>query len=194
MNNMKTISVYASSSNNLQEIFYSHARTLGKLIGKNGYDLVYGGSRLGLMYACADAARENGSKIYGVMPEKLVKICANPEDCDKFIITEGMRERKAKLDEISDAVIAMAGGFGTLEEISEMIVQKQLGYNNKPIVFLNTAGFYNTLVKFFDEVILKNFAKETSRKLFYVAETPEEAIDYIVNYKPEAVESKHIFK
>jgi len=191
---MKTISVYASSSNNLQEIFYSHARTLGKLIGKNGYDLVYGGSRLGLMYACADAARENGSKIYGVMPEKLVKICANPEDCDKFIITEGMRERKAKLDEISDAVIAMAGGFGTLEEISEMIVQKQLGYNNKPIVFLNTAGFYNTLVKFFDEVILKNFAKETSRKLFYVAETPEEAIDYIVNYKPEAVESKHIFK
>ena len=102
-----------------------------------------------------------------------------------------MRERKAKIDELSDAVIAIAGGFGTLEEISEMITQKQLGYSNKPTIILNTDGFYNHLISFFDDIILNGFASNESRMLYHVASTPGEAIEYIKSYKPELVHAKY---
>ena len=192
-NNIKNICVFASSSNHLEEIFYKSARELGLLIGKYGYGIVYGGSKLGMMYACAGATKEAGGQIIGIMPEKLANMgCANPEDCSEFLLTEGMRERKALLDEKSDAVIAIAGGYGTLEELSEIIVQKQLGYNNKPIVILNTDGFYDKLIEFFETIIDRNFANEESRKLYYVAKTPNEAIDYIRTYQPEEIGTKFV--
>lgn len=190
-NKYQNICVFASSSNNLDSIYYEHAREIGILIGKAGCNIVYGGSRLGLMYACAGAVKEFGGKIYGIMPERLADMgCANPEDCEEFILTSGMRERKAKLDEISDAVIALSGGFGTLEELSEIIVQKQLGYNQKPIVILNTEGFYDKLIDFFETIINNRFANEKSRELYYVAQTPLEAINYINNYSPQQYVSK----
>lgn len=192
---IKNICVFASSSNFLEETFYKDARELGLLIGKNGYNVVYGGSRLGLMYSCAGAVKEAGGKILGVMPKRLVELgCSNPNDCDMFIETSGMRERKAKLDELSDAVISLAGGYGTLEELSEIIVQKQLGYNNKPIVILNTSGFYDSLVAFFETIISRNFAHTDSTKLYYVANTPQEAIDYIKSYVPEEIGLKFVRK
>ncbi len=191
--NIKNICIFASSSNFLEEVFYKDARDLGLLIGNNGYGIVYGGSKLGMMYACASAVKEAGGKIIGIMPERLANMgCANPEDCDEFILTSGMRERKAKLDELSDAVIAIAGGYGTLEEISELIVQKQLGYNNKPIVILNTDGFYDKLIEFFETMIQRNFANKASEKLYYIAKTPKEAIEYINTYKPEEIDSKFV--
>ena len=180
---MVNVCVFASSSNNLEEVFYNDAAELGKLMGQNGINIVYGGSRLGMMYACASQVKEQGGKIIGVMPQRLYDIgCGNPEDCDEFILTTGMRERKAKMDEISEAVIALAGGFGTLEEISEMIVQKQLGYNTKPIVLLNTNGYYNHLIGFFDSIIENKFAKESTRELYYIAQTPNDAVNYIQTY------------
>ncbi len=190
-NKIKNICVFASSSNYLEEIYYKDAQELGVLIAKNGYNIVYGGSKLGMMYACAGAVKENGGKIIGIMPERLANMgCANPEDCDEFFLTTGMRERKAKLDEFSDAVVAIAGGYGTLEELSELIVQKQLGYNNKPIVILNTAGFYDKLIEFFEDIIKKNFANTESRKLYFIAENPQQAIEYIQSYKPEEICAK----
>ena len=193
MNSIKNICVFASSSNHLDEQFYIDARELGLLIGQNGYDIVYGGSKLGLMYACAGAVKEVGGKIIGIMPEKIASFgCANPEDCDEFILTPGMRERKAKLDEVSDAVIALAGGFGTLEELAEIIVQKQLGYNNKPIVILNTDGFYDKLIEFFEVFVKRSFANPASVNLYYVAKTPFEAIEYIKNYKPVEYDLKYV--
>ena len=190
---VKNICVFASSSNHLEESYYKSARDLGVLIGQNNYNIVYGGSKLGLMYACAGAVKDFGGKIIGIMPERIANFgCANPDDCDEFILTTGMRERKAKLDELSDAVIALAGGYGTLEELSEIIVQKQLGYNNKPIVILNTNGFYNKLIEFFEVIIAESFANEQSRKLYYVANTPMEAIDYIKSYKPETYDLKYV--
>ena len=180
---MKNVCVFASSSNKLAEIYYKEASELGVLLGNNGYNIVYGGSRLGLMYACASQVKLNGGKIIGIMPKRLNDLgCGNPQDCDTFILTEGMRDRKAKMDEISDAVIALPGGYGTLEEISEMIVQKQLGYNNKPIVLLNTDNFYNELILFFNKIISNSFAKNDSKNLYYLANSPKEAIDYINNY------------
>ena len=138
------VCVFSSSSSTLAPIYYEHARVLGELLGKNNMNLVYGGSKVGTMYEIAKSAKENGSKIIGVMPEKLYNFCVSWDKCDEFYLTKDMRSRKAKLDECSDCVIAMAGGFGTLEELSEMFVQKQLGYN--------------------------------------VANNPQEAINYILNY------------
>ena len=187
-NNIKRVCVFASSSNFLDEVYYEDAKELGKLLGQNNYDIVYGGSNLGLMWACASKVKEYGGKITGVMPEKLHNMGVFTEGCDEFIITTGMRERKAKIDEISDAVITLAGGFGTLEEISEMIVQKQLGYNKKPIIILNTNGFYSKLNEFFEEIIEQKFANKNMRKIYYIAQTPAEAIKYLKNYEPSSLD------
>ena len=184
---IKKVCIYCSSSDYLDEIYFKEAKELGALLGQNDYDIVYGGSKLGLMYATSNSAKENGSKITGIMPEKLYKLCGNEDFCDEFYITSGMRERKAKLDETSDAVIALAGGFGTLEELAEMIVQKQLGYNNKPIIILNTDNFYNDLLNFFETVINRKFANQNARKLYFVANSPIEAIEYLKNYKYEKI-------
>lgn len=189
---IKNICVFASSSNYVDDCYYKDAAELGRLIGQKGYNIVYGGSTLGLMWSCAEQVKVNGGLIYGVMPQRLVDMGCRTDNCDKFHLAVGMRDRKAKMDEISDAVIALAGGFGTLEELTEMIVQKQLGYNKKPIVILNTNGFYDDLLKFFDTIIEDKFANKIIRTLYYVAQTPKDAVDYIDNYiEPQEVMSKH---
>lgn len=189
---IKNICVFASSSNYLAEVYYEDSKELGKLIGQNGYNIVYGGSTLGMMWACAEQVKLNGGKVYGVMPQRLVDMGCRTDNCDEFHLAQGMRDRKQTMDDMSDAVVALAGGFGTLEELAEMFVQKQLGYNKKPIVILNTNGFYDKLLEFFEVIIEEKFANVISRDLIFVAKTPQEAIDYIKNYKePERMVSKH---
>lgn len=181
----KNVCVFASSCNYLEDIYYKEAAEFGKLLAQNGYDMVYGGSSLGLMWACAEQVKINGSKIIGVMPEKLHNLGVYTDECVELTVTKDMRQRKAMMDELSQAVVALAGGFGTLEELSEMIVQKQLGYNNKPIVLLNTNGFYDKLNEFFEEMINQKFAKNNSRELYYIAATPSDAIEYLNTYSPK---------
>lgn len=182
---IKNVCVFASSCNYLEESFYEEAKNLGKLIAQEKYNLVYGGSCLGLMWACAKEVKDNGQKLIGIMPEKLQKMDVFSDYCDEFYVTPCMRTRKAKMDAMSDAVIALAGGFGTLEELSEMIVQKQLGYNNKPIVIINTNGFYDNLLKFFDNIISQKFANKNARELYYAAKNSDDAVLYLKNYDSE---------
>lgn len=195
MSNIKRVCVFASSCNYLDKSFYDAAEELGDLLGKAGFDMVYGGSSLGLMWACAKKVKESGCQIIGVMPEKLHNMGVHTDECVELFVTPSMRSRKAKMDEISDAVVALPGGFGTLEELSEMIVQKQLGYNQKPIILLNTNGFYNKLVAFFEEIIAQNFARDVARKLYYIADTPFDAVEYLKNYVPQntPVTKEHIY-
>lgn len=181
-NSIKTICIFASSSKSINKVYYDAAYNLGIEIAKNNFNIVYGGSNLGLMGEVTQAAKTHGSEITGIMPEKLYNFGIHPGDCTKFILTKGMRERKAKMDELSQALIAIAGGFGTLEELSEMLVQKQLGYNNKPIVILNTNNYYDNLINFFNDIIEKNFAPKETTNLYYIAKTPKEAIEYIKTY------------
>lgn len=183
---IKNVCVYSSSSNSLEKIYYDTARELGILMAQAGFNLVYGGGTLGAMWQNAKAVKEFGGKVIGVLPEKLYEIGVGNADCDELVITKCMRTRKEKLDQLADAAIAIAGGFGTLEELSEMVVQKQLGYNNKAIVILNTDGFYDNLIKFFENVINQNFANADSRELYYVAQTPHDAINYLKNYIPKS--------
>lgn len=181
---MKKICVFCSASGGIDKSYYESAEVLGKLMVENNFSLVYGGSSLGLMGHISKVIKENGGYSIGVMPEKLYNMLKHEGNCSEFHVSAGMRERKAKMDELSDGVIALAGGFGTLEEVSEMIVQKILGYNSKPIVFLNTNGFYDTLIKFFDEIIEKDFAQKSAKDVYYLAQTPEDAINYLKNYVP----------
>ena len=197
----KNICVFCSSSNTLSREYYADAELLGELLAKSGFDLVYGGSNVGTMYSIAKSAKSNGAKIYGVMPEKLHSFGVYSEECDEFFLTDNMRSRKTKLDELSDGIIAMAGGFGTLEEFSEILCHKQLGYNNKPIVFLNTNGFYDNLLKFFDNIVSESFAKSSAKELYYVANTPQDAVNYLHGYeygtkeiKPEDIYTYKVVK
>lgn len=185
MTNIQNVCVFASSCNFLDDIYYKDASKFGELLSKAEMNMVYGGSSLGLMWACAEKVKENGREIIGVMPERLHNMGVATDDCVELYVTPCMRSRKAKMDELSDAVVALAGGFGTLEELSEMIVQKQLGYNQKPIVLLNTNGFYDKLFEFFDLLIEQNFARSSAKELYFIANTPEEAVDYLKNYKPK---------
>lgn len=182
---IKNVCVFASSCNYLGEIYYKEAAELGKLLVLSGYNMVYGGSSLGLMWACAEQVKLNGGKIIGVMPEKLYNMGVYTDECVELTITKGMRERKAMMDELSDAVIALPGGFGTLEELAEMIVQKQLGYNKKAIILLNTNGFYDKLIEFFEIIIEQKFANKISRDLYYVAQNSTEVVEYLNNYVPQ---------
>lgn len=184
-NSIKAVCVYSSSANNLEQKYYEAAKELGILMGQNGFNLVYGGGTLGTMWVNAQAVKDFGGKVFGVIPEKLHALGIENYDCDELFVTKCMRSRKQKMDELSDAVLALAGGFGTLEELSEMIVQKQLGYSTKAIVILNTDGFYDNLLKFFAEMINKNFATSNSNELYFVAQTPQEAIEYLKNYVPK---------
>lgn len=182
---IKKVCVFASSSSKVDKCYNEAAEKLGYLLAENGFDIIYGGSSLGLMWACAGTAYKNGANVYGVMPERLYNMGVATDSGVELTVTECMRTRKAEMDRMSDAVVALPGGFGTLEELSEMIVQKQLGYNSKPVVILNTNGFYNKLVEFFDTIISQNFGKGGHREIYYIAETPEDVIDYLKNYKAD---------
>ena len=182
---MKNICVYCSASDGIDEIYYKDALKIGELLGQNNYNLVYGGSDFGLMGTVSKSAKQNGANVYGVMPQKIYEMINHEGgSCDNFVLTENMRDRKAKMDELSDGVIALAGGFGTLDEVIEIIDLKIIGYNTKPIVFLNTNNYYAKLFDFFEQIVKENFARKKSAKLFYLAQTPNEAIDYLKNYVP----------
>lgn len=182
---IKNVCVYSSSSDLLDEIYFQTARELGALMAQAGFNLVYGGGTLGLMWENARAVKEFGGKVIGVLPEKLYKIGVGNPELDELIITNCMRTRKEKMDSLSNAAIAISGGFGTLEELSEMIVQKQLGYTTKAIVILNTNGFYDNLIRFFEDMISKKFANPDMKTAYYVARTPQDAIEYLRNYQPK---------
>jgi uncharacterized protein (TIGR00730 family) len=170
------ICVYCSSSNAIPEIYFEEAKKLGKLIGDHHHDIIYGGANVGLMHTVADAARQAGARSVGIIPESIHnKRLSSPHDQEQ-IITPNMRDRKYLMRKRSDAFIALPGGFGTLEEILEVITLKQLQYHNKAIVFVNTNGFYN--------------AKEDYKSTYYIAADAQEAIDYIHNYQPTELATK----
>ncbi len=184
------ICVFASSSNKIGEAYFNDAKELGKLIAESGYDFVYGAGCVGTMFASASSAKYNGAKIYGVIPKKLTNIGVDWKDCDEYIVTECMATRKKKMRELGDAYIALAGGFGTFEEVLEVITLKQLGYHAKPIVFLNTNGYYDKLIEQFDIMFKQDFAKKVNENLYYVAKTPKDTIKYIKSYQKTEPVSK----
>jgi uncharacterized protein (TIGR00730 family) len=173
---MKNVCVYCSASNEVPKKYIDEATRFGKAVAQTGATLVYGGGNIGLMGVVALSAQAHGAKVIGVIPERLVERENVHRGCDELIITKTMRERKAVMDEKSDAFIALAGGFGTLDEVMEAITIRQLGFHNKPIIFLNTDGFYDYLLSFFEQLYAQGFARHKEARPYHVAQTIEHAL------------------
>lgn len=184
------ICVFCSSSNAISEKYFEHAREMGQLIGENNYTLINGGANVGLMEATTVAAKNAGAKTIGILPEKMIGRSLKSDHSHNVITTPDMMERKARMREMADAFIALPGGFGTLEEILEVITLRQLSYHSKPIVFVNTNNFFGHLFKQFSLSYSEKFAKENYRELYKAVDNPKEAIDYIKNYVPIELDSK----
>jgi uncharacterized protein (TIGR00730 family) len=184
------ICVFSSSSNAINEIYFNEAFQLGKLIAKGNHTLINGGANVGLMEAVTLAAGKNGAKTIGILPERLVNRSLASDNSHEVIVTRDMQERKSKMREISDAFIALPGGFGTLEEILEVITLRQLAYHTKPIVFINTNNFFNFLFQQFEVTYQEMFAKDTYRDLYFIAKNAEQAMNYLSDYTPVVLDSK----
>lgn len=187
---IKKLAVYCSSSDHIKKIYFDHADALGALMADNQIDLVYGGGMVGLMGEVAKSIKNHRGKTVGVVPEALrIDGVVNTID-DELIITADMHTRKAKMIELADGFIGLAGGFGTLEEMLEVMTLKQLGYHEKPIVFLNTDGYYNHIFEMFEHIYAENFAKAEYRQLYHICDTPEAAIEYLESYQPPDLPDK----
>lgn len=184
------ICVFSSSSNAINDVYFQEAEKLGKLIAKGKHTLINGGANVGLMEAVTISASNAGAKTIGIIPERLIGRSLASENSHEVIVTADMHSRKSKMRDISDAFIALPGGFGTLEEILEVITLRQLSYHTKPIVFINTNNFFEFLFKQFEVTYHEMFAKEIYRELYFIARNAEEALEYIVNYEPIELDSK----
>lgn len=184
------ICVFSSSSNAIADVYVNEAIDLARLIGQSGYCLINGGSNVGTMDVITREAGKYGAKTIGIIPEKLRDFNLASIHAHEIIVSGDMMDRKFKMREMSDAFIALAGGFGTLEEILEVITLKQLGYHHKAVVFINTNGFYNDLFRQFEKSYDEKFAKENYRKLYFIANNSAEAMNYLMNYQPEEAINK----
>jgi uncharacterized protein (TIGR00730 family) len=188
---VNTVCVYCASSNSIDPAFAAAASELGECLGRAGQRLVFGGVASGLMKAVADSARRHGGELVGVLPQSMADRGIAYPDMNETHVTPDMRSRKEKMDELSDAFIALPGGFGTLEELFESITLKQLGYHNKPIVIVNIHEFYSPLFEMIEHLFTSKFAKASYRGLYDVALTPDQAMAALAAYRPAEVETKY---
>ena len=187
---LERVCVFAASSDAAVPVFGEVAGQLGRLMGRAGMTLVYGAGKVGLMGSVARGIHEAGGRVVGVIPVKLNVDALTYRECDELIVTETMSERKAIMTERAEGFVVLPGGFGTLEELFEVLVLKQLGYHTKPIVFLNTGGAFDGLMGYFAEMVDLDLVKEDQCDLFMVAETPEAVMEALQRYEATAVSGK----
>ena len=177
----KKICVFCSSSNKIDKVFFDDAEIFAKQAVQNGYAIVCGGGVRGLMGKITHVARENKGTVIGIMPEFMRTAGWGSEELNDTIVVNSMSERKIKMIETVDAIVALAGGVGTLDEIMEVVTLKTLGKFTKPIVILNTEGFYNHLQDFFQQLVNKKFASENSMKTLQFIDNPNLIFEAINN-------------
>lgn len=192
MNNghSKHICVYCSSSDRVAPSYFALAEELGATIARRGHTLVWGGTNVGLMGTCARAAQQHGAKVIGVIPSFIAERGLAYDKADELIVTDDMRQRKAIMEKRADAFVGMPGGFGTLEEMFEIITLKQLQRHNKAVVFLNAAGYYEPLAAALEHMYNAQFAKQAYRQMYAFAPDVTSALDHIESYRPTVVPSK----
>lgn len=171
-----TICVFASSSSRINSEYATVASNLGLLLAKANIDVVYGGGGIGLMGKLADAVLENGGRITGVIPSFMKDEGWDHSAVSEMIITSDMGERKKRMFALADAVVALPGGVGTLEELTEAMTLKQLGLYNGPIIILNTLNFYKSFIDFLEHMVSGNFLRYEHKGMWEIAETAEEVL------------------
>ena len=179
MNQIKNVCVYSASSTKIAPVYFAVAEELGRLLASQGINLINGAGSIGLMGATSNATLEAGGTVTGVIPRFMVEQNWHHIGLTQLIETETMHERKQLMAELSDGVIALPGGCGTMEELLEIITWKQLGLYLKPIVILNIQGFYDPLLEMLERAIDGNFMRSEHRAIWQVATSAQEAIDLL---------------
>lgn len=184
---MKRITVFCGSSIGTDDAFKNEAILLGETLAKQNIGLVYGGARVGVMGAVADGVLSAGGTVIGVIPQFLRTKEVAHENLTELIMVKTMHERKTKMHELCDGVIALPGGFGTMEELFEVLTWAQLGLHQKPIGLLNTKGFYNDLIHLVKNMVDKGFLKAINQEMLIVSSDVEELLLKMKNYSAPSV-------
>ena len=177
MNKITSVCVYSASSTKIDPVYFDVARELGRLLGEKHIRLVNGAGNMGLMSAVADAVIAAGGEVTGVIPRFMVEQGWHHTGLTELVEVESMHERKKMMADLSDAVIALPGGCGTLEELLEVITWKQLGLYLNPIIILNVKGYFNPLLDMLRKAVDENFMREQHGAIWHVAQTPQEAVE-----------------
>jgi uncharacterized protein (TIGR00730 family) len=185
---MKRICVFCGSNNGANPVYLEAAEKVGKFFAANNIELVYGGGRVGLMGKIADTVLANGGKVFGVIPQSLSDKEVAHQSLTELHIVNSMHERKAMMAELADGFIALSGGFGTFEELCEIITWAQLGFHSKPCALLNTNGFYDNLIAMFDFATREKFVREEHRKIVLIESEIEKLYELMKNFSPPIIE------
>ncbi len=181
MKKIKSVCVYCASSSKINPDYFEAAREIGRLLAQRGMRCVCGAGNQGLMSTLADSVLAHGGEVLGVIPQFMIDEGWCHPGLTQTVVTADMHERKERMAQEADAVIALPGGCGTLEELFEIITWKQLGLFLNPIVILNIDGYYDPLIAMLNKAIDENFMRHEPARLWQVAQTPQEAIDDILN-------------
>lgn len=184
---MKSICVYCGSSAGTEPVYADAAREVGRLLAERGLRLVYGGGRVGLMGMVADAALAAGGTVIGVIPKALADREIAHTSLTELSVVSSMHERKARMAEMSDGFLALPGGFGTWEELCEMVTWGQLHLHEKPCGLLNVAGFYDPLLLFFDRAAEAGFVRPEHRAMVLSEEDPTRLLAQMQAYRAPTV-------
>jgi len=181
---MKSVCVFCGSSPGHSVEYHEAAKKLGDAIVKNGLRLVYGGAKVGLMSILADTVCAHGGEVTGIMPRALVEMEVAHQGLTELIIVESMHQRKQRMEELSDGFIAMPGGFGTLDEIFEMITWAQLKFHQKPCAFFNVKGYWDQLDRFMHHMADEGFIAPPYLDMILSDDHPEALLEKMRHFKP----------
>jgi uncharacterized protein (TIGR00730 family) len=182
--NVKSVCIFCGSSIGAQDAYRDDAVRMGELLAERGMRMVYGGGKVGLMGVVADAALRAGGEVLGIIPESLMLKEVGHGSLTELVVTKTMHERKAAMADAADGFIALPGGFGTFDELCEILTWAQLGIHQKPIGLLNTLGFFSQLTTFFDFVMDQGFLRPEHRTLLLEQDSPALLLDQMDAWEP----------
>lgn len=186
----KSVCIFGASCSSIDPAYIDAAYRTGALLAERGIGMVFGGGGTGLMGAAARGVHENGGRLTGVIPEKLHQPGIAYPHCDELIVTPDMHTRKATMERLSQGFIALPGGYGTLEELLEVLTLNQLGYISSPVVILNTMGYYDKLIQQLKYCVSEGFTSTACLDIFAVADSPEQAVELIDTMQPPELPDK----
>jgi uncharacterized protein (TIGR00730 family) len=181
---LSSICVFCGSNGGAHPAYLAAAKTVGEGLAKRGIRVVYGGGRVGMMGAVADAARAAGGEVVGVIPQQIFDLEIGHTGLDDLRVVSSMHERKALMAELADAFVALPGGIGTLEELFEVYTWAQLGLHAKPLALLDVAGYYQPLAAFLDHAVAQRFLRPETRAMLTVADDLDGLLETLADWRP----------
>jgi len=176
---LQSLAVFCGSKNGVNKIYLQHAIELGRIMANHAITLVYGGGSVGIMGTIADEVLLNGGKVIGVIPQVLVDWEREHKSLSELLVVDNMHTRKKKMYDLCDAAVILAGGFGTLDELFEMVTWNQLSIHDKRIYIINSGGFYNHLIGHINQMQQEGFLYEAARERLTILNEPAELVQYL---------------